>query len=151
MASASKIDVNAINRKNRDRNVEITMRREREGASKKDTQELDPFARRSQNSNFFKLFDSPTTPKNGEIQSQIINPLEAASPGGLLSPTKSPGSALIDAHNFEIDIDFNLPPKPQPLTEERQKEEEGEAVRKPRADNKKSLTLDEYNRRRGLL
>src|SRR5690349_869179 len=100
LASASKIDVNAINRKNRDRNVEITMRREREGSAKQTTQELDPFARRAQNSNFFKLFDSPTTPKKSETQNQTNTPFETTVPGGLLSPTKSPGTSLVEAHNF---------------------------------------------------
>jgi RNA polymerase-associated protein RTF1 len=146
-ASASKIDVSAINRKNRDRNVEITMRREREGA-KQTSQESDPFARRSQNSNFFKFFDSPTTPKGNDAQNQTNTPFEAASPGGLLSPTKSPGSSLVDAHNFNIDIDIDLDQKPAPLFEEKKLPSLDSETKT--TDNKKSLSLEDYKRRRGL-
>ncbi|KAL0491281.1 RNA polymerase-associated protein RTF1 [Acrasis kona] len=148
IATSSKIDVNAINRKNRSQNVEITMRREREGPQAKKTgDEIDPFARRTQSSAFFKLFESPTAKAKQEAEAKQNNPFEK-SPGGMMSPTKSPGSSLVEAHDFDIDIDLDQ--KPIQLNQEVQ-HGIAETQQTKRLDNRKSLSLGEYKRRRGII
>jgi hypothetical protein len=150
LASSSKIDVNAINRKNRNVNVEVTKQKEKKG-DKKEAVELDPFARRAQTHTSFFQFSpdaSPLPSPKGENNMPSNSPFDLPSPGGLLSPGgKSFGNALVDAHNFaaaEMNIDLSVLPPPLPPLPETNKPE-----KQTLKDNKKTVSLSDYLRRIG--